>query len=103
MFTPVASMEDQIRRSMEKAKEELGPDVIRIKTMIDDDWTGEPVIVFRVLISDAAVRKNGIGPISRRVSKRIENDEAVEASRLFPHFRFRTDAEQAALKDKDWM
>jgi hypothetical protein len=81
----------------------LGPDVIRVRYTLGEDWTGDDAIFFRVLLSDRASKGNRLFPATRRVRDRIvQTLDPVEQWGLLPYFAFRSQSEQAALKEKAW-
>jgi len=81
----------------------LGPDVVRVRYTLGEDWTGDDAIFFRVLLSDRASKRRGLLQVTNRVRDRIvQTLEPVEEWGLLPYFEFRNESEQAALKEKAW-
>ena len=82
---------------------ELGPDVVTLRYSLDKDWTDDPAIYFRVVLSDQAGKRDRLRESARRVTSIIEQHlEPVEQWGLLYYFNFRSQSEQEALKDKDW-
>ena len=81
----------------------LGPDVVRVRYTLGEDWTGDDAIFFRVLLSDHASKRRRLLQVTNRVRDRIvQTLEPVEEWGLLPYFEFRSESEQAALKEKAW-
>jgi hypothetical protein len=47
----------QIASSVKRAEAALAPDVVRIRYSFGNDWTGDPSIFFRIVLSDDSSRK----------------------------------------------
>jgi hypothetical protein len=81
----------------------LAPDVVRIRYTIGPDWSGEEAIHFRILLSDAASRPRRLREVTRRVSIVISQQiDPLNSWDLVPYLRFRSQSEQAALKEAAW-
>ena len=77
------------------------PDVAYIRFNISEDWSGEPAVYFRVVISDEAA-KNRLYEVAKLVDSRLADRLDYESMglRAYPHFR--TQSEQAVMRDKEW-
>lgn len=94
---------EQIDREVERAKQKLGPEVVRVKHSFGEDTGGDPAIYFRVVITDEASRRGSLGPVIQRVADTFINELHPYADwGLLPYFRFRNESEYAALKDPAW-
>lgn len=80
----------------------LAPDVIRIRFNIGRDWSDDPAIYFRVLLSDEASARDRLADVTGRASTAIFDELGLGELDRIPYFRFRNQSEQAALKDKEW-
>ena len=80
----------------------LGPDVVRIRYSFGTDWSGEPSIFFRIVLSDAASRPARLKEVSQRVALRLMNEVMSDEFGVHAYFNFRSESEQAALKEPDW-
>jgi hypothetical protein len=94
--------EAQLEAAVQRAQSELAPDVVRIRYTIGEDWTGEPSIFFRVLLSDAASRPGGLAEIALRVTARLEDEIRPDEFGFHAYHDFRSDSEQAELQDPAW-
>ncbi len=81
----------------------LGPDVIHVRYTLGQDWSGEDAIFFRILLSDRASKKEQLLRVTNRVANHIvQRLEPVEQWGLLPYFDFRSQSEQAALREEAW-
>lgn len=81
----------------------LGEGVVRLKHTIEEAWSGETVIRFRVLLTDRASKPPGLYKVTRRVTKIIEEHvDPLNTWDLIPLYNFRSQSEQKMLKDKTW-
>lgn len=93
-----AEVDDAIARTLKA----VGPDVIHIRYTFDEDWSGDPSLYFRVLITDAAAKPAGLGQLSRKVSESLCDDLRPTEAGRFAYFSFRSAAEQREMQDPDW-
>jgi hypothetical protein len=90
------------QENVEQIARELAPDVVRIRFNVGQDWSEHPAIYFRVILSDAASRPDRLANVTGMVSGRIFNELGLSESDLIPYFRFRSQSEQAKLRDQAW-
>jgi hypothetical protein len=89
--------------SVQDAIAELGPDVIRVRYSPGEDWTCDPSIFFRVVLSDRSTRNDRLLRTIQRVSSHIrERLEPVEEWGLLAYFDYRSKSEQDELQEKAW-
>ena len=88
------------RDAVEKATK-LKPDVVRIRFDIGEDWSGDPAIFFRILLSDQAAREDRLTLTTRRVRAALGELKLVEIG-LFPLHSFRSESEQEELNEASW-
>jgi hypothetical protein len=92
-----------LEASVRDAVNALGDDVIRVRYTLGQDWSGEHAIFFRILLSDRASKRGQLLHVTRRVTNQIvQRLEPVEQWGLVPYFDFRSQSEQAALKEEAW-
>ena len=93
----------QIAKDLRRAERALAPDVVRIRYTLADDWTGEPSIFFKVVLSDdAASKESKLGEIAERVIIIIRNKVKPEELGLNSFFNFRSLSEYNELNDPAW-
>jgi len=79
------------------------PGVIKVRYAVEDDWSGDPAIYFRITLSDEAARREVRRQHTRRITDYIEERlDPIRRWDLFPYFNFRSESEQAELQDKLW-
>jgi hypothetical protein len=103
MVLPTAATKiPQINAAVAKVLSELSPGVRRIRYEFGEDWTGQPVIFFRVLLSDEAATRDNLRRIAPLVESRITDECYAFDLGLFPHFNFRSEEEQAKAHEPAW-
>ncbi len=80
----------------------LRPAVVRIRYSVGDDWSGDPSIFFRVVISDSATQGAALAEVTGSVRARLFDDLGLGGMDYIPYFNFRGQSEQEALKDPEW-
>jgi hypothetical protein len=93
---------NEITSGIERAREALAPDVIRIRYAITPDWSGEEAIFFRVLLSDRVSTEKQLQEITQRIQIRVLNEVKVTDLGFPTYFNFRGESEQAQLKEASW-
>jgi hypothetical protein len=103
MMPPTIALEDKIEEEVRAVEAALKPDVIRIKHEIAEDWADRWAIYFRVLISDYAA-EHRLREVATDVESRLAERLDFAGLGLFPYpyLHFRSESEQAALRDKAW-
>ncbi len=94
--------DSEIDDALLRAQGALGPNVVRIRYSFADDWTGEPSLFFRVLLSDAASKSRKLGEITERIRWGIDKAVKPDEMGLHAYFNFRSKSEQDELQDPAW-
>jgi hypothetical protein len=102
MLRPAAiTQQERIDAEVRAVEATLRPDVIHIRYELGEDWSGQWAIFFRVVLSDDAAK--------HRLRKVATNFEWGLAERLdfatlgvLPYHNFRSESEQAALREEAW-
>jgi hypothetical protein len=92
----------KIKNGVQRAKRALSPDVIRIVYSLAEDWTGQHSLFFRVILSDKASAPHRLPETTQRVSSRILTEIHVHELGLQTYFNFRSESEQAKLREPAW-
>lgn len=100
-YPPVVDKQAAIEALVADILREMAPDVVRIRFDFHEDWSGDPGVFFRVLLSDALDRKRFL-EVARRVRDTIWKRVDFPALGVFPYENFRKESEQAVLKEKSW-
>jgi len=61
---PTQEQVDQIAR-------DLAPDVVRIRLLVTEDWSGDPALYFRVTLADEASRGDRLSAITALVREKV--------------------------------
>ena len=97
------SQERQFASAVAEVEKMLYPQVLRIRYSLDDDWMGEPAVFFRILLSEAASRRDQLLTATKQASRALEEQiEPLEQWGVVPYFNFRSQSEQAALREEAW-
>jgi hypothetical protein len=62
---------DQIAREVEHAIAQLGPEVVRVRYRVGEDWDGDPAIYFRVVLTDEASGRENLFENARKVENTL--------------------------------
>ncbi len=105
MYIPTRYIDSaEVEKAVDAFIKTLGPEVVRVRYNIGEDWTGEPVLYFRVVLADSvsADRNTFVQTAQRIRGALFEQLKPLENWGLFPHANFRSNAEQSALNDPKW-
>jgi hypothetical protein len=96
--------ETVVAKAVDQVIAKLGPEVVRVRYNIGEDWTGEPALYFRVVLADSvAVDDKTFVDTAERVRATLwEQLQSLENWGLFPHLSFRSNTEQTELNDLKW-
>jgi hypothetical protein len=97
-----ATKQQQIDAAVAEVLRELSPDVQRIRYEIAQDWSGDPAVFFRVLLSDEASQDRNLREIVPRVVWSMSDRVYLAELGLFPYFDFRSQSEQAKHPEPTW-
>jgi hypothetical protein len=80
----------------------LGPDVLRLRYKVGANWSDEPAIFFRIVLSDEA-SKQRLREVASRVEAIIqEHLDPLNSWGLIPYYNFRSQTEQEILREPAW-
>lgn len=103
MIVPKAYVDQkQIDTLVREAESRLAPDVARIRYSLDEDWSGDPAIYFRVVLRDQAAARENLLAVTKRVKSAVRAQVKPDELGVLSYFNFRTVSEQAQLQDPDW-
>jgi len=93
-----------IANEVSRAILKLGPEVVRVKHSVGEDTGGDPAIYFRIVLTDAASRKETLANVTEDIATILINElRPLENWGLFPYFGFRSESEQATRSgDVKW-
>jgi hypothetical protein len=90
------------QEEVDRIARDLAPDVVRIRLSVAPDWSGDPSLYFRVILSDEASRRDRLADVAGRVRGRLTDELGLDELDHFPYFRFRSQSEQARMQDEAW-
>jgi hypothetical protein len=99
---PAILNQHRIRGVVERIAKALSSEVVGIRYDLADDWMGNVSFFFRIILTDKASNPENLRDVSRRVTNRIRTETKLEQAGLQTYFSFRSQSEQAKLKDPDW-
>lgn len=96
----------EVEKAVDSFLKTLGPEVVRVRYNIGEDWMGDPALYFRVILADSAVdlkNLDKVGKVAEGIRRPFfDKLQPLENWGLFPHINFRTESEQAQLNDPKW-
>ena len=104
MYPPSTAVAQQprINAAITEVVREFAPHVVQIRYDIDQDWSGDWAVFFRVLLSDEASKVENLHDIASRVRSRMAERVDFSAAGLLSYFYFRSQSEQAAMREPSW-
>jgi hypothetical protein len=97
----VITMNPQINAAIREVVNLLAPDVVYIRYEIGQDWSSDSAIFFRVLLSDDA-SNNRLRDVASQVECRLADRLDFPAMGVFPYYNFRSESEQAMMREPAW-
>src|SRR5437016_8771680 len=79
----------------------LAPDVVHIRYEIGKDWSDDWAIFFRILLSDDA-GTNRLRDVATHVEGLLAERLDFHGMGVFPYYNFRSESEQAMLREEVW-
>lgn len=102
MFAPAAvSKQEEIREAIDRVRVIAGPDVVRIRYEIGEDWSGQWSIFFRFILTDEAA-KNRLPDVRSKVVWGLARELDFPVLGVYPYHEFRSESEQARLQEPAW-
>ena len=104
MTIPLAvARQSEIGQIIAEAETELRPLVQHIRWEIGTDWSGDWAIFLRVTLSNAAARGRNLQRTTQQVRAHLLAKLKPQELGVIPYFSFRSQSEQAALREEAWM
>jgi hypothetical protein len=105
MYVPTGFLnQTEVEKAVDEFIKTLGPEVVRVRWNIGPDWSGDTALYFRVVLADSVAidRATFVDTAQRVTASFFEQLQPLENWGLFPHFRFRSNAENSQLSDPKW-
>lgn len=102
MYVPSAvTRQAEIEAAIRRIEELAGPDVVRIRFEIGEDWSGQWAIFFRIILTDEAARKR-LREVATKIVWGLASELDFPSMGVFPYHNFRSLSEQATLQEPAW-
>jgi hypothetical protein len=94
--------QSKIRAGVQRAERALAPAVLRIMYNFASDVMGEYSLFFRIMIADRIAAPNHLRENTQRIMARVLREIKADDLGLQTYFNFRSESEQALLRDSFW-
>lgn len=102
MYLPSAvTKRAEIDAAIQRVQQTVGPDVVRVRYEIGEDWSGQWAIFFRVVLTDEAARHR-LRDVATKIVWELARQIDFPAMGVFPYHNFRSESEQATLQEPAW-
>jgi hypothetical protein len=102
MYLPAAvTKQGEIDAAIDRVRQIVGPDVVRIRYEIGEDWSDQWSIFFRVVLTDEAAQHR-LRNVATKVVWELSRQLDFPAIGVFPYHNFRSESEQATLREPAW-
>jgi hypothetical protein len=102
MYQPSAvTKQAEINAAVDRVRQIVGPDVVRIRYEIGKDWSGEWSIFFRIVLTDDAASRR-LREVATKVVWELARQLDFPAMGVDPYHNFRSESEQATLREPAW-
>ena len=102
MYVPSAvTKQAEIEAAIQRVQQIAGPDVVRIRYEIGEDWSGQWAVFFRIVLTDDAARKR-LRETAGKVVWGLAQELDFPGMGVFPYHNFRSLSEQAMLQEPAW-
>ena len=103
IFAKAFAQQAQLDQAIDQLKQMLGPDVVRLRYALGQDWTGESAIFFRIVLSDRASRRDQLRNSTSQIETAIvQHLQPLEQWGVLPYFNYRSQSEQTVLQEEAW-
>ena len=93
----------ELDQAIDRVKQSLGPDVVRLRYTLGQDWSGESAIFFRIVLSERASRRDQLWNSTSQIETAIVQQlQPLEQWGVLPYFNYRSQSEQATLQEEAW-
>ena len=81
---------EHIDPGVQRALQARGKDVVRVRFSLGEDWTGDPSVFFRVVLSKHASREALLGKSTQRIEDKITEEVRPFELGLNSYYNFRS-------------
>jgi len=101
IFPTAITKQPQINAAVSDIVRLLAPDVVQIRYSVDQDWSGEWAIFFRIVLADDAAR-NRLRDVRAKVVSGLGQRLDFDSLGVFVYHDFRSVSEQEKLQEPAW-
>jgi hypothetical protein len=102
VITRAFAKQAELAAGVDAVKSSLGPDLVHLSYALGDDWSGDPSIFFKVVISDRASQESEMLAATRRIRDAVlDQIRPLEEWGVLPYFQYRSKAENDARPKED--
>lgn len=102
MYLPSAvTRQQEIDAAISAVQKSIGPDLVRIRYEIGEDWSGRWAIFFRIVLTDEAARQR-LGDVMWKVVGGLAQHLDFPGMGVMAYHNFRSVSEQATLQEPAW-
>ena len=94
--------QEQIAAEIERARQKLGPEVVRLMYNIGPNHYDEPAIHVRIVLTDEASREANLVRVTGQITSLMFNEVHPYDWGMPMYFSFRSESEQTKLTDTAW-
>jgi hypothetical protein len=99
-FVRQEELDQEVKKCVDKLPAE---EVVRVRYSLGEDWSGDPAIYFRIVLTDEASREERLGDVAQRIEEKIDREvQPYQNWGLLPYFSFRSASEQAGRHEPEW-
>src|SRR5439155_23524077 len=104
MFTTRITAEElkEFEEKVQQTAMKFPGEVVRVRHSFGEDWSGDPAIYFRIVLSDDASRRERLGEVADRIERTLKDDLGLYESDYNPYFHYRSKSEEDKLKEPEW-
>ena len=99
----LVAKQQEVNATISQVINQLAPHVVHIRYDIGRDWSGDWAIFFRVLLADEASSGNNLRTVTTQVVRMMSERLDFEGMGVIPYFNFRSQSEQAEMREPAWM
>jgi hypothetical protein len=101
MYPSAIAKQSEIQAAIHQVESSLAPDVIRIRYDVGEDWSGQWAVFFRIVLTDDAARHR-LREVANKVVWSLAHQLDFPSMGVFPYHNFRSESEQAILREEAW-
>jgi hypothetical protein len=92
----------QFFAAVAQAASALPMPIVSVTPSLGTDWNGESAVFFQIVLGDGTPRSQLLN-LTRQISQAIvQQVQPLEEWGVLPYFNFRTQSEQARIKEPTW-